>query len=946
MYFCCLILMTVYDFINIEAKWQKYWSENQVFKVNNYSNLPKYYVMDMFPYPSGAGLHVGHPLGYIASDIYSRYKRHKGFNVLHPQGYDSFGLPAEQYAIQTGRHPLETTNENILRYRTQLDRLGFSFDWSREIRTSNKDYYKWTQWMFIKLYNSWFDFDLNKARSIEELILIFQKNGNTNLNASKSESLEEFNSNQWNDFSELKKEKLLLKYRMAFLSEIDVNWCPKLCTVLANDEIIDGLSERGGYEVIRKKMTQWSIRISAYSNRLLSGLEDIDWPDPLKEMQRNWIGKSEGALVKFDILNFDKKIEAFTTRADTIYGVTFVTLAPEHSLVELITLEENKDLVKNYILESSKKTERERLSDVKTITGVFTGAYALHPLTNNKIPIWISDYVLAGYGTGAVMAVPCGDQRDYNFAKFFNLPIANIFKDIDISNEAFKEKDGFILTNSEELNGLDFKKGFDLAIEKLETINKGIHNVNYKLRDAVFSRQRYWGEPFPVYYKDSMPVMISEKYLPIELPDVDKYLPTEDGKPPLGNSSDWAWDTLKNNIVSNKFIDNETVFRMELNTMPGWAGSSWYFNRYMDPNNENEFASKKSLDYWKEVDLYIGGSEHATGHLLYSRFWQYFLYDLNLVPVKDYAKKLINQGMILGNSAFIYRINGTNTYISKELVNEQNVQLIHIDVRYVNFSNELDLEGLKKWQSHFKNAKFEFKNNKFFVHREVEKMSKSKYNVVSPDEICNKYGADTLRLYEMFLGPIEQAKPWNTAGITGTFSFLKKFWSLFHQNEKFNVSNEKPSNESLKVLHKTIKKINEDIENFSFNTSVSAFMICVNGLNAIKCNNRSVLESLCVLLSPFAPHICEEIWSKLGYNESISFVNYPEFNSDYIKEDTIEYPVSFNGKLKFKLIQETSLGIEQIKQNILRDQRTNKYLDDRDIKKIIVVPKKIINIVC
>lgn len=946
MYFCCLILMTVYDFIKIEAKWQKYWSENQVFKVNNYSNLPKYYVMDMFPYPSGAGLHVGHPLGYIASDIYSRYKRHKGFNVLHPQGYDSFGLPAEQYAIQTGRHPLETTNENILRYRTQLDRLGFSFDWSREIRTSNKDYYKWTQWMFIKLYNSWFDFDLNKARSIEELILIFQKNGNTNLNASKSEPLEEFNSNQWNDFSELKKEKLLLKYRMAFLSEIDVNWCPKLGTVLANDEIIDGLSERGGYEVIRKKMTQWSIRISAYSNRLLSGLEDIDWPDPLKEMQRNWIGKSEGALVKFDILNFDKKIEAFTTRADTIYGVTFVTLAPEHSLVELITLEENKDLVKNYILESSKKTERERLSDVKIITGVFTGAYALHPLTNNKIPIWISDYVLAGYGTGAVMAVPCGDQRDYNFAKFFNLPIVNIFKDIDISNEAFKEKDGFILTNSEELNGLDFKKGFDLAIEKLEKINKGIHNVNYKLRDAVFSRQRYWGEPFPVYYKDSMPVMISEKYLPIELPDVDKYLPTEDGKPPLGNSSDWAWDTLKNNIVSNKFIDNETVFRMELNTMPGWAGSSWYFNRYMDPNNENEFASKKSLDYWKEVDLYIGGSEHATGHLLYSRFWQYFLYDLNLVPVKDYAKKLINQGMILGNSAFIYRLNGTNTYISKELVNEQNVQLIHIDVRYVNFSNELDLEELKKWQSHFKNAKFEFKNNKFFVHREVEKMSKSKYNVVSPDEICNKYGADTLRLYEMFLGPIEQAKPWNTAGITGTFSFLKKFWSLFHQNEKFNVSNEKPSNESLKILHKTIKKINEDIENFSFNTSVSAFMICVNGLNAIKCNNRLVLESLCVLLSPFAPHICEEIWSKLGYNESISFVNYPEFNSDYIKEDTIEYPVSFNGKLKFKLIQETSLGIEQIKQNILRDQRTNKYLDDRDIKKIIVVPKKIINIVC
>ena len=946
MYFCLLFILMAYDFTHIEEKWQKYWSENKVFQADNESNLPKYYVMDMFPYPSGAGLHVGHPLGYIASDIYSRYKRHKGFNVLHPQGYDSFGLPAEQYAIQTGRHPLETTNENISRYRVQLDRLGFSFDWSREIRTSNKDYYKWTQWMFIKLYNSWYDLSQKKARSIEDLILIFNKSGNINLNASKSESSLNFNSKDWNSFSEQKKEKVLLDYRMAFLSDTEVNWCPKLGTVLANDEIIDGLSERGGYEVIRKKMTQWSIRISAYSDRLLLGLNDIDWPDPLKEMQRNWIGKSEGILVKFDVLNFDKQIHAFTTRPDTIYGVTFVTLAPEHPLVELITTDENKNHVNNYISESSKKTERDRMSDVKSISGVFTGAYVLHPLTNRKTPIWISDYVLAGYGTGAVMAVPCGDQRDYNFAKFFNLPIVNIFKDIDISNEAFKEKTNFVLTNSEELNGLDFKKGYLLALEKLKKLDKGVHEINYKLRDAVFSRQRYWGEPFPVYYKNNMPVMISEKHLPVELPDVDKYLPTEDGKPPLGNSANWAWDSLNNKIVSNKLIDNETVFRMELNTMPGWAGSSWYFNRYMDPNNKDEFASKKSLNYWKEVDLYIGGSEHATGHLLYSRFWQYFLYDLGLVPVKDYAKKLINQGMILGNSAFVYRLNGTDTYISKELVNKQNVQLIHIDIRYVNSKDELDLEGLKKWQPQFKNAKFEFLNEKFIVKREIEKMSKSKYNVVNPDEICEKYGADTLRLYEMFLGPIEQAKPWNTAGISGTFSFLKKFWNLFHQNENFNVVDDKPCSESLKILHKTIKKINDDIENFSFNTSVSAFMICVNGLSSIKCNNRSVLESLCVLLSPFAPHISEEIWSKLGHNKSISFVNFPEFNPIYIKEDVVEYPVSFNGKLKFKLIQESLLSIDQIKQNIIVDQRTNNYLDGREIKKIIVVPGKIINIVC
>ncbi|MGY8930734.1 MAG: leucine--tRNA ligase [Flavobacteriales bacterium] len=874
----------LYNFKEIENKWQKFWAENNTFKAQNNSKLPKFYVLDMFPYPSGAGLHVGHPLGYIASDIYSRYKRLKGFNVLHPQGYDSFGLPAEQYAIQTGRHPLETTNENILRYREQLDRLGFSFDWSREIRTSNKNYYKWTQLMFIKLFNSWYDLNTNKSRDIIELTSIFESNGNANIFASQSEEIKEFDSKEWNSFSSNEKDQILLNYRLAYLSEIDVNWCPKLGTVLANDEIIDGLSERGSHEVLRKKMTQWSIRISAYSERLLSGLNDINWPEPLKEMQRNWIGKSEGAMVSFDVENFDKQIEVFTTRVDTIHGVSFMTLAPEHPFVKHITTDRNLNSIKNYIQKSSKKTERERMSDVKSISGVFTGAYAIHPLNNEKLEIWISDYVLAGYGTGAVMAVPCGDQRDYNFAKFFNLPIKNIFLDKDISKEAFQSKDGFVLTNSESLNGLNYKDGINLATEKLKQLNKGVHKINYKLRDAVFSRQRYWGEPFPVYYKDNFPVMINENYLPIALPDVDKYLPTEDGKPPLGNSKEWAWDTINNKVVANSLIDNKTVFRLELNTMPGWAGSSWYFNRYMDSNNNKEFASKESLNYWKEVDVYIGGSEHATGHLLYSRFWQYFLYDLDLVPVKDYAKKLINQGMILGNSAFISREVGTDNYFSKGIVKDVKTQLIHVDVQFVNINNELDLDALRNWQPQFNDANFESFDGKFIVHREVEKMSKSKYNVINPDQICNDYGADTLRLYEMFLGPIEQAKPWNTAGISGTYSFLKKYWNLFHSTGKFYVSNENPSKESLKILHKTIKKIEEDINNFSFNTSVSAFMICVNELSSIKCNNLHILKNLTILLSPFTPHICEEIWSKLGNSNTISFEDFPAFNSEFVKE--------------------------------------------------------------
>ncbi len=935
-----------YNFKQIEKKWQKFWSENQTFKVENDSSLPKYYIMDMFPYPSGAGLHVGHPLGYIASDIYSRYKRLKGFNVLHPQGYDSFGLPAEQYAIQTGRHPKKTTEENISRYREQLDRLGLSFDWSREIRTSDKSYYKWTQWMFIKLYNSWYDNKIDSARDIDELISVFKIEGNKNIDASQSEELKIFSSDEWNSYDLEKQNLILLNYRLAFLSEIDVNWCPKLGTVLANDEIIDGLSERGGHEVVRKKMTQWSIRISAYSQRLLDGLNDIDWPDPLKEMQKNWIGRSDGAMVSFDIENFNKQIEVFTTRVDTIFGVTFMTLAPEHPYVKQITTTENLEIVNDYIKKSSKKTERERMSDVKSISGVFTGAYAIHPLSNEKLPIWISDYVLAGYGTGAVMAVPCGDQRDYNFAKFFDIPITNIFLDKDISNEAYQSKDDFILTNSSFLDGLNFKDGLSLAINKLKSVNKGVHKINYKLRDAVFSRQRYWGEPFPVFYKNGSPQMIDEKYLPIELPDVNKYLPTEDGKPPLGNSEVWAWDTQQNKVVKNSLIDGITVFRMELNTMPGWAGSSWYFNRYMDPNNKNTFASKESLDYWKEVDLYIGGSEHATGHLLYSRFWQYFLYDLGLVPVKNYAKKLINQGMILGNSAFIKREVGTDNYFSKNIEKNVKTQLIHVDVQFVNIYDELDIEKLRNWQPQFKNANFETIDNKFLVYRDVEKMSKSKFNVINPDDICDDYGADTLRLYEMFLGPIEQAKPWNTAGITGTHSFLKKYWNLFHKSGNFEVNNNQPSKESLKTLHKTIKKIEDDMKNFSFNTSISAFMICVNELNALKCNNFHILKSLTILLSPFAPHICEEIWSKMGNKSSISFEPFPIFNHELVKESSFEYPVSFNGKMKFKISFDANADVESIKKDLIKDDRLEKFLIQREIKKIIVVPGKIINIVC
>ncbi|MFL2638777.1 MAG: leucine--tRNA ligase [Flavobacteriaceae bacterium] len=934
-----------YNFKRIEKKWQNYWFQNQTFKVNSKSKLPKYYIMDMFPYPSGAGLHVGHPLGYIASDIYSRYKRKKGFNVLHPQGYDSFGLPAEQYAIQTGRHPEKTTNENIKRYREQLDRLGLSFDWSREVRTSDRKYYKWTQWMFIKMFNSWYDFKKDKAIDIKELVKIFNKKGNINISAYETESSKRFSASDWKNFSEEEKEKILLSYRLAYISKIDVNWCPKLGTVLANDEVVDGLSERGGHEIIKKKMTQWSLRISAYSERLLKGLDKIDWPDPLKEMQKNWIGKSVGSIVFFDVLGHDLQIKTFTTRPDTIFGVSFLTIAPENQIVKSIITNDNKKIVDKYLQKSMLKTERERLTDVKKISGVFTGSYAIHPLTNKKIPIWISDYVLSGYGTGAVMAVPCGDQRDFDFAKFFNLPIPNIFKDIDISKNAYADKDNFKLQNSHFLNDLDFKQAFEKSIKVLVSSGKGVKKINYKLRDAVFSRQRYWGEPFPVYYKKGLPVMIEEKYLPLELPKVKKYLPTEEGKPPLGNSKIWSWSSKENKIVKNKLVDNINVFPLELNTMPGWAGSSWYFNRYMDPNNDNCFASKESLNYWKEIDIYVGGSEHATGHLLYSRFWQYFLYDHKLVPVSEYAKKLVNQGMILGNSAFVYRLKGTNTYISYGLLKKQDVQAIHVDIKFVNKNDELNITELKKNNPEFKKAEFINYKNKFIVKREVEKMSKSKFNVINPDEICEKYGADTLRLYEMFLGPIENSKPWNTAGITGSFSFLNKFWNLYHKNGNFYVSNDKPEKKALKILHKTIKKVIDDIENFSFNTSVSAFMICVNELNKIKCNNKIILKDLCILLSPFAPHICEEIWEKFGNNNSISNVDYPVLNEDYLIENVIEYPISFNGKLKFRVELSSELSQDEIKKIINSHDKTKKYIGDKKIKKIIVVPKKIVNIV-
>uniref|UniRef100_UPI00404A920D leucine--tRNA ligase n=1 Tax=Gelidibacter sp. TaxID=2018083 RepID=UPI00404A920D len=998
-----------YHFNDIEAKWQKYWAENQTFKASNHSDKPKYYVLDMFPYPSGAGLHVGHPLGYIASDIYARYKRHKGFNVLHPQGYDSFGLPAEQYAIQTGQHPAITTEENIKTYRRQLDQIGFSFDWSREVRTSDPSYYKWTQWIFIQLFESWYNKDSNKAEHIDTLIEKFNSDGNANVNAVCDDHIEIFSTSDWKSFSSEQQQEILLKYRLTYLAETEVNWCPALGTVLANDEIVNGVSERGGHPVIRKKMTQWSMRISAYAERLLQGLETIDWTESLKESQRNWIGKSVGASVSFKIksdvtssaVETSHIIEVFTTRPDTIFGVSFMTLAPEHELVSQITTPEQKAEVEAYIEATTKRSERDRMADVKTISGAFTGAYAEHPFTKKPIPIWIGDYVLAGYGTGAVMSVPCGDERDYAFAKHFNIPIPNIFEGVDISEEAFSDKDKTIIANSDFLNGLNYKEATKKAIEALEKLGQGKGKTNYRLRDAVFSRQRYWGEPFPVYYVNGMPQMIDKAHLPIRLPEVEKYLPTETGEPPLGRADIWAWDSKKCQVISNQLIDNIAVFPLELNTMPGWAGSSWYWMRYMDAHNETEFASAEALNYWENVDLYIGGSEHATGHLLYARFWNKFLKDRGFAPTEEPFKKLINQGMILGSSAFVYRvayINGNsnvdnsealkkiplfllsetilkkynqvkngllstiklndklklilseNYNISNEVLNDivPFISELHVDLSCINdITNELNIEAFKNHPLYadYKEAEFILEDGKYIVGREVEKMSKSKYNVVNPDAICEQYGADSLRLYEMFLGSLEQYKPWNTAGITGVHGFLKKLWKLYVGENGLNVNDAEPSKEALKTLHKTIKKVEEDIENFSFNTSVSTFMIAVNELTAQKCTSREILEPLLILLSPYAPHIAEELWSKLGHTQSISTAAFPKYDEQYLVESTKNYPISFNGKMKFTLELPMELSKDDIEKAVMANEKTIAHLEGRTPKNIIIVPGKIVNIV-
>ena len=954
-----------YNFNTIEAKWQKYWEQNHTFKASNNSNKPKYYVLDMFPYPSGAGLHVGHPLGYIASDIFARYKRHVGFNVLHPQGYDSFGLPAEQYAILTGQHPADTTKVNIeggtdksgnqiAGYRNQLDKIGFSFDWSREVRTSDPEYYRWTQWIFIQLFESYYCFDVNKARPITELVQAFEASGNQEINAACDEEVPNFTAAQWKEYSTEEQETVLLQYRLAFLAETEVNWCPALGTVLANDEIVNGVSERGGHPVVRKKMRQWSMRISAYAERLLQDLEKLDWTESLKETQRNWIGRSTGAQVKFKVQNEDDFIEVFTTRPDTIFGVSFMTLAPEHPLVQKITTDQHREAVQQYVEAAAKRSERERMADVKRISGVFTGAYALHPFTQEPIPVWVGDYVLASYGTGAVMAVPCGDQRDYDFAKHFDIPILNIFEGVDISQKAFTEKNNQVkLTNSDFLNGLTYESGMQKAIEKLEQKKNGVGRTNYRLRDAVFSRQRYWGEPFPVYYKNGLPQTIAPKHLPIVLPEIEKYLPTESGEPPLGRADIWAWDTAKNQVVSNQEIDHKNIFPLELNTMPGWAGSSWYFFRYMEAGKneeyserDNVFASAEALKYWENVDLYIGGSEHATGHLLYARFWTKFLNDRQFVPVNEPFKKLINQGMILGESAFVYRIANQNKFVSAGLKDNYDTQAIHVDVSLVNNSNELDIESFKNWREEYKDATFITEGyGTYQVGREVEKMSKSKYNVVNPDVICQEYGADTLRMYEMFLGPLEQSKPWNTAGLSGVHNFLKKFWKLYHKGDEFVISEEQPSNDALKILHKTIKKVREDIEAFSFNTSVSTFMICVNELAALKCNARAVLEPLAILIAPYAPHIAEELWEKMGHKQSISFADYPIFEEKFLKESSKNYPISFNGKMRFTLELSLELSKDEIEQIVMADERTQKQLAGRTPKKVIIVPGKIVNIV-
>lgn len=921
--------MAIYDFQQIEKKWQKYWEENETYKVKKDPSKPKYYVLDMFPYPSGAGLHVGHPLGYIATDILSRFKRLKGFNVLHPMGFDSFGLPAEQYAIQTGQHPAKTTETNINRYKEQLRNLGFSYDWSREVRTSDPSYYKWTQWIFKQLFNSWYNNDANKAEPIDTLISLFEKEGNLTVNAACDEDTPQFSADDWKNYSDKQKEQLLLKYRLTYLAESTVNWCPALGTVLSNDEVKDGFSERGGHPVVKKKMPQWSMRITAYAERLLSGLETIDWPEPVKEMQRNWIGKSVGAELAFKVEGHDLQIEVFTTRLDTIFGVTFLTLAPESDLVKTITTEDQKEKVNAYVAEAVNRSERERMSDVKHVTGVFTGAYAINPFNNEKVPIWVADYVLAGYGTGAVMAVPSGDQRDYDFAKHFDLPIVPVYDSMNIEEEADPTKEGKLI-NSDFLNGLNYQDAIDKSLKFLEENKIGRSKINYRIRDAIFGRQRYWGEPFPVYFDGETPQLIEDKKLPVMLPEVDKYLPTEDGDPPLGRAKDWKY---------------EGKHSYELTTMPGWAGSSWYFFRYMDPENNEEFAGKEALQYWKDVDFYMGGSEHATGHLLYSRFWTKFLYDMGFIQVDEYAKKLINQGMIQGRSNFAYRVNGENKYVSHGLKDKYDTAPIHVDVNIVK-DDVLDVEAFKKFRPDAANAEFELEDGKFVCGWEVEKMSKSKYNVVNPDELVEQYGADTLRMYEMFLGPIEQSKPWNTNGIEGVFKFLKKFYNLFFDGDNVSISDDKPTNDELKVLHGLIKKVQEDVDTLSLNTSVSSFMIAVNELQSMKCKKRAILEPLTITLASFAPYICEEMWQNvLGNEGSVFDAAYPAFEEKYLLEDSFEYPVSVNGKMRTKKSFPVDKPNNEIEQEVLADDVVQKWLDGKSPKKIIIVPKRIINIV-
>ncbi len=941
-----------YNFREIEKKWREQWAAEQTYHVEPSAEKPKYYVLNMFPYPSGAGLHVGHPLGYIASDIYARYKRQKGFNVLNPMGYDAYGLPAEQYAIQTGQHPAKTTEQNIARYREQLDKIGFCFDWQREIRTCEPNYYHWTQWAFQKMFGSFYCNSCQKAQPIEKLVTHFEKQGTEGLDIAQGEELS-FTAAEWNAMSDVEQQEVLMNYRIAYLGETMVNWCPQLGTVLANDEVVDGVSERGGYPVVQKKMKQWCLRVSAYAQRLLDGLNNIDWTDSLKETQRNWIGRSEGTEMQFKVKDSDIEFTIFTTRADTIFGVTFMVLAPESELVAQLTTDAQRTEVEAYLEATKKRTERERIAD-RRVTGVFSGSYAVNPFTGDSIPVWISDYVLAGYGTGAIMAVPAHDSRDYAFAKHFGLPIIPLIEGADVSEESFDAKEGTVMNSPVagketlggfSLNGLSVTEAI-AATKKFVTENKlGRVKVNFRLRDAIFSRQRYWGEPFPVYYKNGMPQMIPSECLPLELPEVTKFLPTESGEPPLGNATHWAWDTKTNSVVENSLIDHVSVFPLELSTMPGFAGSSAYFLRYMDPRNNSALVSNEANNYWQNVDLYIGGSEHATGHLIYSRFWNKFLFDLGVACKDEPFQKLVNQGMIQGRSNFVYRIKDTNTFVSLGLKDQYETTPIHVDVNIVQ-NDVLDLDAFKAWRPEYATAEFILEEDKYICGWAVEKMSKSMYNVVNPDMIVEKYGADTLRLYEMFLGPINQSKPWDSNGIDGCFRFLRKTWNLyFDKNDQFIVTDDAPTKENLKTLHKLIKKVSEDIEVFSYNTSVPAFMIAVGELAQQKCTSRTVLEILVTLLAPFTPHIAEELWHMMGHTTTVCDAAWPEFDEAHLKEDTVTLGVSFNGKTRFTLDFAADASKEEIEKATLASEQAQKYLEGKQIVKVIVVPGRIVNIV-